>query len=137
MVSYLIDSAIGAGAMIMGFAVVIGLIEADLLTEDPNDGVLALSVFCVPLVATALLQWTLLTRFSQSVGKMCMGIRIVNYNDVGRPGFGRVVVCRIWVTHLLGQLCGLYYLVDALFIFSEGHRCLHDRIASTRVVHAR
>jgi uncharacterized RDD family membrane protein YckC len=43
------------------------------------------------------------------------------------------------VTSLLSALAGIgwiFALVDALFIFREDRRCLHDFIAGTRVVRA-
>jgi uncharacterized RDD family membrane protein YckC len=40
---------------------------------------------------------------------------------------------RAWVNFLLGVI-PFYWLVDVLFIFRDDQRCIHDLIASTRVV---
>ena len=42
-----------------------------------------------------------------------------------------------WVPKVMGAvpyLGMIFHLVDSLFIFREDRRCLHDRIAGTRVV---
>jgi uncharacterized RDD family membrane protein YckC len=64
-----------------------------------------------------------------------MKIRIVNCQDGGNPGFGRVVALRIWANSLLSVI-PFYSLVDLLFIFGSQQRCLHDLIAKTKVVQA-
>jgi hypothetical protein len=57
--------------------------------------------------------------------------------DGDAPGFWRGVFLRSWVVAVLGavpMLGSLISLVNALLVFSEGRRCLHDRIAGTRVL---
>lgn len=78
----------------------------------------------------------LLNKSGQTVAKKLLGMRIVDLNG-NKPEFFRLVGLRYGV----GQLIALvpiinmvYGLVDALFIFREDRRCIHDLIAGTRVV---
>jgi uncharacterized RDD family membrane protein YckC len=80
----------------------------------------------------------LLHRHGQTVGKKLLGIRIVR-GDLSRCGLGRIVLLRVLpfsvvgLIPLIGPLVGL---VDALMIFGDDHRTLHDRVADTVVVTA-
>ena len=85
------------------------------------------------LGAFVVLQYWLLSVRGQTLGKIAMGIRIER-PDGSLPGFGRVVVLRSWLVGLLSGICGVFSLVDVLFILSADRRTLHDRIADTRVV---
>jgi hypothetical protein len=70
---------------------------------------------------------------------MMTGLRIVDQDDGGNCGFLRTVVLRQFVPGLIAAvpLVGpLFALVDGLCIFGEQRRCLHDRIAGTKVVQA-
>jgi uncharacterized RDD family membrane protein YckC len=86
------------------------------------------------LALLAAVQWTLLTRCGQTVGKKLMGIRIVRATDESNPGFFRVVVLRSFLPLLLGVGCGLFGLIDMLWILNEDQRCIHDHFAGTKVV---
>ena len=93
----------------------------------------------VILAAILLIQYTLLSLRGQTLGKLAMRVRIVRATDGGNPGFLRAVVLRNMVRHVLSAvpiLGGLFALADILAIFGEERRCLHDRIAGTRVVEA-
>jgi uncharacterized RDD family membrane protein YckC len=80
-----------------------------------------------------IVQVVLLTRSGQTVGKRLVGIRIVNKDTGQNGGFVPNVLLRGLVNGLLNVI-PLYGLVDALFIFREDRRCLHDLIANTIVV---
>jgi uncharacterized RDD family membrane protein YckC len=72
----------------------------------------------------------------QSIGKMALGIRIVQI-DGERATWGRIVGLRIMPMQLIGwvpYIGGLISLVDVLFIFRSNRRCIHDEIARTKVV---
>lgn len=78
----------------------------------------------------------------QSIGKKMMGIKVVR-SDGSKAGAGRIVWLRNGIgmgIALMGAVVpwigGLYSLVDALMIFSESRRCLHDRLADTIVIKA-
>ena len=88
-------------------------------------------------------QWYLVATTGQSLAKRWMGIKIVRLD--GSPvGFVHGVLLRSWVISMatnaisttpgLRTLGRLVHLVDALMIFGEERRCLHDHIAGTRVI---
>ena len=60
--------------------------------------------------------------------------------DTGEiPGLGKTLGLRMFVNNLIGNVpfVGPFYtLADILFIFGEERRCLHDHLASTKVVEA-
>ena len=96
------------------------------------------SVPALGMIALAVYQLVLLYRSGQTVGKKIVGIRIVR-PDGGRASFPRLLFLRYLVPGLIGAipLVGfLFALVDALFIFAEDRRTLHDKIADTIVVNA-
>ncbi len=84
----------------------------------------------------------------QTVGKMLMGIRIEDRKSGNLISMSRMVLLRdlpiMLPAYLLpilinnrdvaGEDSGiLVYLIDFVFIFSASKRCLHDRIANTKV----
>jgi uncharacterized RDD family membrane protein YckC len=82
-------------------------------------------------------QLTLLSLRGQTLGKMLMGVRIVDYHNNSNPGFVKAVLLRACVPRLIAAIpCvgTLFALIDPLFIFGEERRCIHDRIAGTKVV---
>ena len=77
-----------------------------------------------------------LHRDGQTLGKKVVGIRILR-SDTSTCELWRVSVQRFLPISLLGAiplLGPLISLVDALMIFGEERRCLHDLIADTIVV---
>jgi len=89
----------------------------------------------VPLGLVAY-QCYLVATTGQSVAKRGLGLRIVRLD--GSPvGFVAGVVTREWVLFALGCVPGLgllLRLVDAILIFGEERRCLHDHFSGTKVV---
>jgi uncharacterized RDD family membrane protein YckC len=90
----------------------------------------------MPVLAFAILQWVMIATRGQTLGKRWLHIKIVR--ESGAPvDFVTGVVLREWVLYLtngipsVGRFVGL---IDALWIFAEGSRCLHDKVARTRVV---
>jgi uncharacterized RDD family membrane protein YckC len=84
------------------------------------------------------LNYPLLARNGQTIGKKALGIKIVR-SDFSPCKVGRIFGLRFLVPGLINQipLAGaLFALVDVLFIFQESRRCLHDLIADTVVVTA-
>lgn len=64
-----------------------------------------------------------------------MKIRIVRLPDGNSPGFMHGVLLRRWLIGILALIPG-FALIDALSIFREHKRCIHDQIAGTRVLFA-
>lgn len=79
----------------------------------------------------------MLARTGQDVGKRYAGVRVVNAD--GSPATQTTALLkRDALTFVIG-LTGigvLYWLADFVTLFGKGGRCLHDRIAGTRVVRA-
>jgi uncharacterized RDD family membrane protein YckC len=77
-----------------------------------------------------------LSQAGQTWGKRALKLKIVDLAG-NKPDFLRLVGLRYGVTQLavLVPLLGPFYsFVDALFIFRNDRRCIHDLIAGTRVV---
>jgi uncharacterized RDD family membrane protein YckC len=74
----------------------------------------------------------------QSLGKRIVGTRVVT--PEGAPVAGmRTVLLRHVLPTMLGYIPGigsLFGLLDALFVFGEPRRCIHDLLANTIVVSA-
>jgi uncharacterized RDD family membrane protein YckC len=80
----------------------------------------------------------LLANRGQTIGKVVVKTKIVDL-DGNIPRFGKLLFLRYLVIGLVSQipiLGGVVGLVNALLIFGKERRCLHDYIASTRVVEA-
>jgi uncharacterized RDD family membrane protein YckC len=78
----------------------------------------------------------LLQREGQTIAKRWMKLRIVRA-DGSRADLGRIFALRMLVPGLIGAvpcLGWLFVIADALTIFGEQQRCIHDIIADTIVV---
>jgi uncharacterized RDD family membrane protein YckC len=91
------------------------------------------------MLALAVYQWYLLSTTGQSLGKKWIGVRVVKLD--GSPvDFVSAVLLRSWAFYALSFVGGLLVvgailpLVDALMIFGDQRRCLHDHLAGTKVV---
>lgn len=105
-------------------------------TFEPGDfavaGLLA-AVLMLPLYGY---QWYLISKTGQTLGKRWTGIKIVKLD--GLPvDFVSGVIMRNWIVGLMGAIPyvgSCVGLVDALMIFGDERRCLHDLIAGTKVI---
>jgi uncharacterized RDD family membrane protein YckC len=80
-----------------------------------------------------------LTRTGQTLAKQWFGIRVVRTDGSRRePGPLIVLRCVVPTLHYAGSRssAALFALADALFIFADDRRTLHDRIADTIVIDA-
>ena len=91
-------------------------------------GVLLVALFVVNLIG--------LDRTGQTLGKRLVGIRILR-RDGSHPTLGRSFGLRSFVPGLIAMFVGPFGLLDALWIFGDERRCLHDLMADTVVVPAR
>ena len=78
----------------------------------------------------------LLDRAGQTIGKKALGIRIVRLNgdrvSLGRLlGYRWFLVMAISIVPVVGTI---FSVVNALFIFGNEQRCIHDYLADTKVV---
>jgi uncharacterized RDD family membrane protein YckC len=83
-----------------------------------------------------LFQAYLVTTTGQSIAKRWFRIKIVKLD--GSPvNFVSGVLLRSWLLAVLQQIPGINMfagLLDALFIFRQDRRCIHDLIAGTKVI---
>jgi uncharacterized RDD family membrane protein YckC len=97
-------------------------------------GGFVLIIFVVVLV----INLVLLARYGQTIGKRIMGIRIVR-TDGSDAGLARLFFIRSLATTILTAvpyLGGAFALANALFIFRDDRRCIHDLMADTKVIKA-
>jgi uncharacterized RDD family membrane protein YckC len=88
----------------------------------------------IGLVVWAWLTILFVRRNGQTIAKKLFGIKVVMSN--GAPiSLARIFWLRNVVNGVLG-IIPLYGIIDALVIFGESRRCVHDRIADTIVVKA-
>jgi uncharacterized RDD family membrane protein YckC len=84
----------------------------------------------------AAVNWKLLGEEGQTIGKKFNKIRIVNL-DGSQPTRNEILLKRYTpyvMIPLIPLIGGLISLVGTFMIFGKQRRCLHDRIAGTRVV---
>lgn len=116
------------------------LLGADLLPlSGPSPGpVQLIPVAVISFIGFALVQGWFLAR-GQTVGKLLLGLRIVDVESGEPPGVAHLLGLRYLLTSVLGVFGALGSLVGTigiLMIFTSQRRCLHDLIASTKVVWA-
>jgi uncharacterized RDD family membrane protein YckC len=133
LVAYLMDCAVGLSPLVLGYAITQGW------AESPQTSMLRLRFWACASLAFVAAQMILLSLRGQTLGKMAMGVRIVDCDTEDNPGFFRAVVLRSIVPGLISAfpcLGTLFALANTLFIFGEERRCIHDLFAGTKVVQA-
>src|SRR5262245_55510932 len=91
------------------------------------------------MILFLLLHGYFLATRGQTIGKMAVGVRIVDYNSGQLLSFGKLIGLRyvpVWLVSAIPFVGGCLGLVDILFIFGNERRCVHDLIAGTKVVEA-
>lgn len=121
--------------LLFGLAMVPGIAILVVGEGARSDAIAAVGglVLLASVVGFLLYQAVLLSREGQSLGKRLFELRIVDARDDSNPGFGRVIGSRFILMQALA-LIPFVGLIDALMIFTEEHKTLHDRLASTVVV---
>jgi uncharacterized RDD family membrane protein YckC len=103
---------------------------------DPGPWLAALAPSAVTTSAFVGWQWYRMSLDGTTIGKRLADVRVVTLHG-GPPGFVSGVLFRSGLMasfQALGGLGAPLAIVDALMVFSENGRTLHDRIAGTRVV---
>jgi uncharacterized RDD family membrane protein YckC len=106
--------------------------------EDEQIGLAILASAVAPILLCSF-QWYLIATTGRSLGKRWLGIKIVK-TDGSRVNFVSGVVLRAWVPFAIAFfpcIGGLFSIVDALSVFRDDRRCLHDQFAGTKVIEAR
>jgi uncharacterized RDD family membrane protein YckC len=112
------------------------ILTAVLNDESPQSERAIGAIFFLAVLATLGLcgyQIHLAAQHGQSLGKRMLGIRVVR-SDGSKADAVRIILLRNVVPGFINFACSLFGLVDALFIFTQERRCLHDIIADTKVV---
>lgn len=87
----------------------------------------------VALVCFIMIQFTLLSRAGQTIGKRIRGVMVVKTGTSQNGGFITNVLLRAIPGTILSAIPTVG-LVNALFIFRKDQRCIHDLIAGTEVI---
>ena len=127
----IIDSVAGIVAMVAG------LLLAMAMKHVGGDGGSDIGLFVVMVTIPLMLgicQLYMIAVDGRTVGKYCVGSKIVNLNGQP-PGFFQGIVMRIIVIAFLGMI-PMFGLVNICWIFNAPKRCLHDLIAGTYVIDA-
>jgi len=127
-----IDYLCMVAVSIPGFA---GFLYVQTLGITAPASELAILAFLVGLGILGVMQAKFIVRDGQTIGKKMMKIRIVDRIDGQIPPWPRVLGMRTILNMALRQV-PFYFVVDALFIFGEEQRCIHDHLAGTKVVEA-
>lgn len=133
--AYLVDSILYSLCFGPGYFQLILVGEDVPVHYGPLGTTISIAGLVVGLALFACNLW-LLNEYGQTVAKRWLGIRIVR-TDGTRAGLARLFWLRSFVPSIIGVipcLGGIFSLVDALMIFSDDKRCLHDRMADTIVV---
>jgi len=95
-----------------------------LLFHGPGGKTDASVFILLSLLIVLIFQMVLLTKDGQTLGKKALGIRIVKMNTGENGGFVPNVLLRLIANGMIG-IIPFYGLVDILFIFRSGRRCIH------------
>ena len=138
--AYLVDSLILAIVFLVVVASGFWMTFDDIIQmgtlPSTNDVLQVMMVFAVVFMV---INGYLLVMRGQTVGKLMLGIRIVDSATGGKVSAAKVLGLRYIVFFGLQiiPVFGMRELVsffDAVFIFRDDRRCLHDLLAGTKVV---
>lgn len=127
---------------IVPIAMCVGFVVASLgMDVETIAGEVLISILMLPLIALVFLAINgyLLAKRGQTVGKVLVKTRIVD--DSGQlPQFMPMFLKRyvvLWAISLVPIVGRFFGFIDAIFIFNADRKCIHDRIAGTKVVKVR
>ncbi len=121
-------------SLVDGLGVYLPMVVLAIISENTSGALRGIAGLLAVLWLLALLGVQLYFAASgQSIGKRILSLRVVR-TDGSPASLARIVFLRNGVIVLLGSLCGVVSLIDALMIFGEERRCLHDQLADTIVV---
>lgn len=125
-----------AGSVVDGLVYAVGIIPGMIMASTVNDEALVGLAVLVPIFFIACFQWYLISTTGQSIAKRWLGMKIIKTSgeDVD---FVSGVLLRSWVVgfiNIIPVVGSIFPLLDALFIFGDEHRTLHDMIAGTKVI---
>lgn len=132
--NFLLVMAYVAGVALVIFLISQGIFDKHLIKSKQFNlqQLNAQAAIYFPVLGLLLIQWNLIATRGQSLGKMLLGMKIVDRQG-GNPGFVSGVILRNWLRAALNFI-PFFGLVDALVIFGDSRRCIHDFLAGTHVV---
>ena len=124
--------------LIMGSAAVVILVPFILIGDaDLSENLVDLIATVVVMVAFLLINGYWMAKDGQTIGKKALGIYMVGYESNRVLPLGAIIVKRylpFWVMGSIPVIGNIINLINALFIFGQEKRCLHDLTAGTKVV---
>lgn len=134
-----IKSRILASLIDLSIGVLALLLATFTLSQSRGNALSILGVFVSIAIVLGVIvyQAVSLSSTGQTVGKMVMRLRVVNFSDASNPGFVKAVLMRWWLPSLIYPIPYLgwaFWFADGLLVFKKNRRCLHDLMASTMVV---
>ena len=81
------------------------------------------------------IQGYFLAQFGQTIGKMALNIKIVDYESHEKPSLSQLFIVREVGMNTVG-LVPILGLINLLWIFGSARRCIHDLWSRTIVVNA-
>ncbi|GGA34205.1 RDD family protein [Dyella nitratireducens] len=110
--------------------------SARMMANFPFTGPSFVMISFVLVLVVISINIALLNGNGQTIGKRAVGTKIVR-TDGSEVELWRVIVLRylpLFFARLIPFIGGLAYLADALVIFGNEKRCIHDYIADTIVI---
>lgn len=136
--AHILDSIFHLGAIWLAFAL-FGMDETfrGMFTGqvEPSTG-LAVQISLIWIGTFALINGYLLARRGQTLGKYMLGIAIVDHETGRIVPLTKIMGLRVIVPYLANYIppVGLIAIVNALFIFGDSRRCVHDYLCGTSVI---
>lgn len=101
---------------------------------DRNGALMVIAMLLGMLGSLAVIGYQIyLAQYGQSIGKRMRHIRVVR-TDGSPASMARILLLRNFIPAVIGSFCGLFGIIDALTIFGEERRCIHDLLADTKVI---
>ena len=113
-----------------------GLLLISLADDNKSMKYVGIALMVIVILGLLAYNCVLLHRNGQTIAKKMLGIKVVR-RDGSPVSLGRFFALRFLPVSLLGAIPlvgGLVSLTDALMIFGEERRCLHDQFADTIVI---
>ena len=140
--AYVMDSILVIFPVLIVFALgmgteVLGIGAREVPTDETMVNIFSIFIF-LWFMALFVINMILLYQNGQTIGKRMLSIKIVRV-DGSRAELLRIIFLRALPTGLLSSIPAignLFFLIDALLIFQDSRRCLHDLIAGTIVIRA-
>lgn len=134
-----IKSRILASLIDLSIGVLALLLATFTLSQSRGNALSILGVFVSIAIVLGVIvyQAVSLSSTGQTVGKMVMRLRVVNFSNASNPGFVKAVLMRWWLPsliYLIPYLGWVFWFSDGLFVFKKNRRCLHDLMAGTMVI---